>query len=186
MGSLEAIGILTVLHESAGFVGGYLVTNRWGRPLEFRLSTAVQPNRIQQILYGKGLQRYVYSDLIGKTLVEKASSSVNFVLTDSDELIDLRHHCRQPVFHVYSCREALPVDQSPLAATDVNDQRSNAASSMLFGSYHFQCHPDYSTDYDCLQKYAQQLHEMDFNELFQRVREALQEARKLGATQRAA
>src|SRR4051812_47750949 len=49
------VGFLTVLHEAGGYVGGYLVTNGWGRPLEFRLSTAVQPNRVQQILYAATL-----------------------------------------------------------------------------------------------------------------------------------
>src|SRR5262245_11160690 len=32
------LGFLTVLHEASGYLGGYLVTNQWGRPLEFRLS----------------------------------------------------------------------------------------------------------------------------------------------------
>src|SRR5437773_707729 len=41
------LGFLTVLHDAAGFTGGYLVTNAWGRPLEFRLTTPVQPNRVQ-------------------------------------------------------------------------------------------------------------------------------------------
>ena len=33
------IGFLTVYAEPTGYLGGYLVTNSWGRPLEFRLST---------------------------------------------------------------------------------------------------------------------------------------------------
>ena len=53
------LGFLTVLHEASGYRGGYLVTNVWGRPLEFRLSTAVQPTRVQQILYGGTLQPYI-------------------------------------------------------------------------------------------------------------------------------
>ena len=53
------IGFLTVFAEANGYLGGYLVTNSWGRPLEFRLSTAVQPNRVQQILYGTTLAEYL-------------------------------------------------------------------------------------------------------------------------------
>src|SRR6202049_3625030 len=71
-GAALNVGFLTVLHEASGYLGGYLVTNVWGRPLEFRLSTAVQPNRVQQILYAGTLQAYLHADLIGKTLVEKA------------------------------------------------------------------------------------------------------------------
>src|SRR5437879_1147063 len=33
--SLINLGFLTVLHEANGYLGGYLVTNNWGRPLEF-------------------------------------------------------------------------------------------------------------------------------------------------------
>src|SRR5262249_11542133 len=29
------LGFLTVLQEASGYLGGYLVTNLWGRPLEF-------------------------------------------------------------------------------------------------------------------------------------------------------
>ena len=68
------LGFLTILQESNGFLGGYLITNQWGRPLEFRLSTAVQPNRIHQILYGQTLQGYLCGELIGKTLVEKSTA----------------------------------------------------------------------------------------------------------------
>src|SRR5262245_33024282 len=66
-----SLGFLAVLQDAAGFIGGYLITNAWGRPLEFRLTTPVQPNRVQQILYGATLNDYLFADLIGKTLVEK-------------------------------------------------------------------------------------------------------------------
>ena len=65
------LGFLTILQEPAGTLGGYLVTNPWGRPVEFRLSTAVQPNRVHQILYGKTLRAYVCAELIGKALEAK-------------------------------------------------------------------------------------------------------------------
>src|SRR5437588_8117327 len=39
------LGFLTIVQENGSYQGGYLVTNLWGRPLEFRLSSAVQPNR---------------------------------------------------------------------------------------------------------------------------------------------
>src|SRR5213592_847196 len=94
------LGFLTVLHEANGYLGGYLVTNVWGRPLEFRLSTAVQPNRIQQTLYAATLRPYVCADLIGKTLVDKAGVAVGLLLTDTDAVLDLRHKVDVPVVWV--------------------------------------------------------------------------------------
>ncbi|MFL5340223.1 MAG: hypothetical protein ACJ8F7_08720, partial [Gemmataceae bacterium] len=91
------LGFLTVLHEASGYLGGYLVTNVWGRPLEFRLSTAVQPNRVQQILYGHTLPSFLYGELIGKTLVEKTSSAAGLIFTDSRPALALRTSLEVPV-----------------------------------------------------------------------------------------
>ena len=60
--ALAQLGFLTIVRDANGFLGGYLVTNLWGRPLEFRLSTAVQPNRVQQILYGHTLNSFICGD----------------------------------------------------------------------------------------------------------------------------
>ena len=68
------LGFLSLAQDAAGHSGGYLVTNAWGRPLEFRLSSAVQPTKVQQILYGPTLADYLQCELIGKTLVEKAGN----------------------------------------------------------------------------------------------------------------
>ena len=92
-----SLGFLTVLHEANGYLGGYLVVNGWGRPLEFRLTSAVQPNRVQQILYGDTLESYICADLIGKTLVDKAGTSVQLVVTDREEVLDLRLKLDAPV-----------------------------------------------------------------------------------------
>src|SRR5260221_11494922 len=90
------LGFLTVLHENAGYLGGYLVTNGWGRPLEFRLSTAVQPNRVQQILYGATLKPYIYADLIGKTLVEKCGTAAALIITDCAPALEWRQCIATP------------------------------------------------------------------------------------------
>src|SRR5260370_21684506 len=91
------LGFLTVLREANGYVGGYLVTNIWGRPLEFRLSTAVQPNRVQQILYGETLEPYIYADLIGKTLVDKTGTAAQMIVTDRPAALELRRSLNVPV-----------------------------------------------------------------------------------------
>ena len=94
------LGFLTVVQEGASYLGGYLVTNMWGRPLAFWLSTAVQPNRVQQLLYAATLRPYICADLIGKTLVDKAGIAVQLLLTDTEAVLDLRHRVDTPVLHV--------------------------------------------------------------------------------------
>src|SRR3954454_13679131 len=91
------LGFLSVFQEPSGYVGGYLVTNGWGRPLEFRLSSAVQPNKVQQILYGDTLAGYLCGEVIGKTLMDKAATPVQWVLVDNPLTLDLRLRVECPV-----------------------------------------------------------------------------------------
>src|SRR5487761_904382 len=103
---LTNLGFLTVLHESNGYLGGYLVTNVWGRPLEFRLSSAVQPNRVQHILYAGTLEPYICADLIGKTLVDKTAVPVQLIVTDRESVLDLRLKLECPVLWLGSAGDA--------------------------------------------------------------------------------
>ncbi len=155
------LGFLTVLQEGASYLGGYLITNIWGRPLEFRLSTAVQPNRVQQILYAATLKGYICADLIGKTLVDKAGVSVQLLVTDTEAVLDLRHRVEVPVLYLPGPGSA---ERGPLAA-----------------------HPRYPEDLQAAQEYLASVEGLlDLSEPFLRIREAIGEARKLGVTGRAA
>src|SRR5438477_6480755 len=95
-----ALGFLAVLQEPTGWLGGYLVTNSWGRPLEFRLTTAVQPNRVQSALYGPTLAEYLHADVIGKTLVDKTGTKPDLIVTDSLSALALRSRIEIPVLAV--------------------------------------------------------------------------------------
>ena len=65
-----ALGFLTVLdHPQHGLMGGYLVLNAAGRPLEFHCTAPVKPNRAQQILYGPTLEPFLYGEQIGQALI---------------------------------------------------------------------------------------------------------------------
>lgn len=172
------LGFLTVFQEGAGYLGGYLITNSWGRPLEFRLSTAVQPNRVQQILYGPTLQEYLCADLIGKTLIDKSSTPVQFLFTDSLNVLPIRTRLEIPVFAV------VPPDDNAAAfipaerVVRFTDERSAA-------SFYYEArHPG---DADRLRGLLEQVDRaFDPAEPFGRIREAMHEARKLGVTSRAA
>jgi hypothetical protein len=165
--TLNSIGFLTVLQEG-GFVGGYLVTNVWGRPLEFRLSSAVQPNRVQQILYAATLPSYVCGELIGKALVEKAAAAVQLVVTDCEAALDLRLKVEVPVLWL-----APPTTASAATAAPAVGNRGPLL-----------CHPRFLTDIPLAQGLLARLEGVDLAEPFARIREAIGEARKMGVTNR--
>jgi hypothetical protein len=170
---------LTVLQEAGDrYLGGYLVTNRWGRPLEFRLTSAVQPNRVQQILYARTLVPYICADLIGKTLVDKAGVPVQLVVTDREPVLDLRLKLEVPVVYL------LPPDD-PRATADsqgaIRLPRAQGERGTVV------CHARFPADELQVRQLLEQIDgSLDLTEPFTRIREAISEARKLGVTNRSA
>jgi hypothetical protein len=163
------VGFLTVLHEASGYLGGYLVTNGWGRPLEFRLSSAVQPNKVQQILYGETLQPYVCADLIGKTLLDKAGTPVQLVVTDREPVLDLRLKVEVPVVWLAPAEGGT----GPVVRPAANGRRP------------LLCHPRFPGDAEAARELLAPLEAtLDLAEPFGRIREAIAEARKMGVTNR--
>jgi hypothetical protein len=170
------LGFLAILQENGSYLGGYLVTSSWGRPLEFRLSSAVQPNRVQQILYGPTLKPYVCADLIGKTLVEKCGVAPHVVLTDCEHALDLRLSVAFPVVWL-----------APLADAAGQALAANGLEARQGQGYRGVCHPKFPDDVKAVQTLLEKVDAAaDLTEPYLRIREALAEARKMGATSRAA
>jgi len=146
------------MQEPAGFLGGYLVTNQWGRPLEFRLSTAVLPNRVQQILYGDTLQPYICAELIGKMLIDKTITQAQVIVTDRETVLPLRQLLTTPVAWI--------------------DAHAEGVSA-------FQTHAQFPQDQRLFDDLESRLGDaFDLTEPFARIREAIAEARKMGVTSR--
>jgi len=150
------LGFLTILRDGNAYLGGYLVTNSWGRPLEFRLSSPVQPNRIQQILYGASLEPYICGNLIGKTLVEKTATAAEVIVTDFPGAHDLRLSVDVPVALINPAQPEIPLSS----------------------------HGQFASDKPALASLKNRLGNFDCAEPFGRIREAIAEARKMNVAGR--
>jgi hypothetical protein len=105
---LFRLGFLTAIEiPDRGYVGGLLITNHFGRPLEFQCTAPLKPNRTQEILYGPTLIPYVLGDLIGRTLIEKVGVKPHIVLTERQDLLGLRELIEIPV----ACVDDLPANE---------------------------------------------------------------------------
>jgi hypothetical protein len=179
------LGFLTVVQETNGYVGGYLVTNAWGRPLEFRLSTAVQATRVQQILYGSTLEPYICAEVIGKALVDKTAIAVQLILTDREPMLELRSVVSTPVAWIMSA------EQPQTGARQANYHEENAGLNGASSCSKVQpgaplvCHPLFPEDEPPVRRILDGTYgHLDLAEPFARIREAVAEARKMGVTTR--
>ncbi|WP_166824850.1 hypothetical protein [Thalassoroseus pseudoceratinae] len=154
------LGFLTTISlKDRGHVGGMLITNRQGRPLEFQCTTPVQANRTQEILYGPTLLPYLRGELIGRTLVEKMRLKPTVVLVDDLELLSVRDHISMAAACLISSKT--PQDENDLVIADQNLRLADG-------------HED---DRATLQKLEGTLAaESELAEPFQRIQDALNEA----------
>ncbi len=162
------LGFLTIHQDQQGYSGGYLVTNAWGRPLEFRLTSPVTPNKVQQLLYGPTLRPYLCSDLIGKTLIDKAGTTANVIITDNDAALELRNQGSTPVAWL------APMDHPRVAELSETVIAKTKSYALL-------AHPKFQGDVASIKEMLHQTDVSDISEPFARIREALTEARKMGA-----
>ncbi|MCB9953060.1 MAG: hypothetical protein H6824_18955 [Planctomycetaceae bacterium] len=161
------LGFLQVTLTPSGYVGGLLVTNRQGRPLEFQCTTPVQPNRTQEILYGPTLKPFIYSELLGKTLFERLAVKPGVVIVQETSLLDLRPHVPCPVACI------LQPDDTVALADELRRQ---------LGRQTVVVHAEHSDDLDALNRVSQLIpNDADLVEPLERVGEALSETVRAGA-----
>ena len=172
------LGFLTAVEDGErGFVGGLLITNRFGRPLEFQCTAPVKPNRTQQILYGPTLKPYVMTELIGRTLLEKVGVKPHVVLVETPELLDLRSSTSTPVVSLLLNEK----DAKKRSSTNAED-RQDLPHHMRLGNEQIVFNPAFEQDRSELEKYVKLIPgDADLREPFERIREAVLETIRLSA-----
>jgi hypothetical protein len=138
----------------------------------------VQPNRVQSILYGSTLQEYLCADLIGKTLIDKTATPIHLLFTDAANVLPIRTRLDIPVLAVVPQDDPmlpfLPSERIERFPTE------RTATPLLFD-------PRQEGDREQIAAVLEKVDPaLDVSEPFCRIREAMGEARKMGATSRAA
>jgi hypothetical protein len=162
------LGFLTVIEQAElGLLGGYLLLNAAGRPLEFHCTAPVKANRTQQILYGPTLEPYLYGEQIGQTLLARSQLAPLVVCTDLTAVLAAREHVAFPMVRVLANdvpregTEAHAITPFELAASRVVAASGFAADSERIRA-----------------AWPAQADHLDLREPFVRIREALEEAQK--------
>jgi hypothetical protein len=70
------------------YLGGVMVTDGRGLPVEFRYTEPIQPSKIQQILYGQALSQYLKREVIQETLLKSLESRFKCLLVEDDIFLD--------------------------------------------------------------------------------------------------
>lgn len=159
-------GFLTVVeHPAAGLVGGYLLVNHRGRPIEFHCTAPVQPTRAEEILFGPTLRPHLFCERIGAALLSKAKTVPQFVVVNQLECWQLADETTLPVVLVDPKHTA----PAKVAGEGYSSERAPTAQACLD-----QVAPD---SQEHVGELLQQLvRYVDLTEPFERITEAIREA----------
>ena len=79
------LAYFVAMKEGASYLGGLLLTDTSGIPIDFRYTEPITPTRLQGVLYGKALEPHLKEEVIQKTLLKELKSSPDlFILPPAD------------------------------------------------------------------------------------------------------
>jgi len=180
--SKASLGFLTVIENSEhGLFGGYLILNLAGRPLEFHCTAPVKPNRAQQILYGPTLEPYLYGEQIGQALVSKTRLEPLAICTDREPVLAVREFLKMPVALVLPSEPETAEPSTKVWRLDTPHARGRGLVAFRLGRNRLAVPETATDDPGKLQEQlAAAADALDLAEPFQRIREAIEEARRGG------
>ncbi|MEX0726886.1 MAG: hypothetical protein WD065_11485 [Planctomycetaceae bacterium] len=106
--------------KTGNAVGGMLVTDNTGIPLEFLITSAVRPTRAQQILYGKRLKSYISINLCGKQLLNDIKTKPKVIFVHEDLMLGIHAHTSIPVLMLQSTEQLGTVTTHPMVIPPKN------------------------------------------------------------------
>lgn len=104
------IAYFVAMKEGGSYLGGLLLTDTSGIPLDFRYTEPITPTKLQAVLYGKALEPHLKEEVIQKTLLKELKQAPDlFILPPMDLAGGWSAETRCPVLSVQKTQEpALP------------------------------------------------------------------------------
>jgi len=101
--------------SSKGYLGAILITDYKGFPLEFRYTDPIVPTKIQQVLYGEGLEKYLKIDVITDSLIKALSQDISVLFVEDEDILAYKNS-KIPIVRLSSTKASpLSVIGSPFS-----------------------------------------------------------------------
>lgn len=159
-------GFLSAVHSAEyGYFGGYLLVSPLGRPVEFHCTAPIQPSRAQEILYGPTLQPYLLGEQIASTLLSKAHTRPQIILTDQATVLCQRQKLSFPLV---------------LVRRVAGDTNASSQNLLLVFGHSIELAPGFESDRDAALALLTTLAaHVELTEPFERIQEAIREAQRI-------
>jgi hypothetical protein len=186
----KSFGYLTTVETGEfGYFGGYLIVSSLGRPLEFHCTAPIQPSRAQRILYGPTLASYLLGEQICGALSGVAKLTPELILTDCDVALHARNRFAVPMALVTAVELMKSVDGLNQTAHEASGATHHAAAVPIqqvlgvftIGPNQFRLPDGYEGEQHTVEEAVALLAQrVELTEPFGRIREAIDEAQRIG------
>ena len=121
---MEKIAYFEVAIEGENYVGGIMITDIRGIPIEFKYTDSIKPTKIQKVLYGAVLEKYLREEIIIKNLIGKLETKPDIYIIDDNKNIELEKYVKKNVILVKSTQLK--------EFNNIKDKKDINESEMLF------------------------------------------------------
>lgn len=88
---------LITLFEKDAYVGGMMITDHHGIPLDFKYTDQVTPTKVQRIIYGSVMEQYIRNHVIIGALVQELKQQPNFFVVSQHQIFEIQEANSLPV-----------------------------------------------------------------------------------------
>ncbi|HOO55909.1 MAG TPA: hypothetical protein PLN69_03740 [bacterium] len=107
----QKIGYIDIFKSGRNdYIGGVLITDRLGIPIEFRHTETVSPSKVQHVLYGQALEKFLKCETLAKCLLNDIQNKPNLLVVPDADYFPLTRNFNFP-FVLLSKANRQPMEQ---------------------------------------------------------------------------
>jgi hypothetical protein len=81
----NTLGFFSCMSSNGRYVGAIMITDAEGIPQEFKYTEPVKPTRLQTILYGGSLEKYIKHEVIRGKLIKSVSKKPEIIFANNSD-----------------------------------------------------------------------------------------------------
>ncbi len=105
-----------------GHRAGILITDETTKPVEFRVTTNVNIDELQKILYGESLETVLYKERFTTELVQSLKEDFDILFTKEKDLLSLREEIGKPILFIQKYDPFKAMDKYSYKITNLSDK----------------------------------------------------------------
>ena len=120
--SRKQVGYFCHLSSGERHMGGILITNQIGVPMEFKYTEPVVATKLHKILYGSVLEKYLHETVIRDRLAREVRSIPDYFITSYDEKAYLGPIAEREMVAIQKC--SFPPEEVKGAFTRIREREA--------------------------------------------------------------